>query len=330
MSARPTGTSFSDTGLIRRIPTYSYTVDAFDAAGNTSAQANSVQATTFAAVDTSAPTVPTGLTATAVSHSRIDLGWTAATDNVAVTGYTVRRNGAVVATSTSTSFSDTGLAANTTYSYTVDAFDAAGNISNESTAALATTLAAGGDTTAPTVPTGLAATPISTSQIDLAWTASTDDTGVTGYSVRRNGVIVASPTGTSFSDVGLTANTIYSYTVDAFDAAGNMSAESSTVQASTLPVADTIAPTVPTGLAATPISTSQIDLAWAASTDDTGVTGYSVRRNGVIVASPTGTSFSDVGLTARHDLQLHGRCFRCRRQYVRRVKRSSGINAAGG
>ena len=203
-------------------------------------------------------------------------------------------------------------------------------MSAESSAVQASTLPAA-DTSAPTVPGGLTATPVSQSRINLAWTAATDNVGVTGYTVRRNGTVVATPSGTNFSDTGLVANTTYNYTVDAFDAAGNISNESTSAQATTLAAGgDTTAPTVPTGLAATPISTSQIDLAWTASTDDTGVTRYSVRRNGVIVASPTGTSFSDVGLTANTTYQLHGRCCRCRRQHVRRVERGSGINAAGG
>ncbi len=293
----PTGTSFSDTGLAANT-TYNYTVDAFDAAGNTSAQSNSAQATTLAGADTSAPTVPTGLAATAISQSRIDLSWSAATDNVGVTGYTVRRDGVAIATPAGTSFSNTGLSPNTTYSYSVDAFDAAGNTSNESTTAQATTLAAGGDTTAPSVPAGLGATPASVSRIDLAWAASTDDTAVTGYTVRRDGVIVALPTGTTFADIGLAANTQYNYTVDAFDAAGNTSAESSAVQASTLPTADTTAPSVPSGVAATAVSDSRIDVRWTAATDNVSVTGYTVRRDGTLVATPTGTTFTDLGLAA--------------------------------
>ena len=104
-----------------------------------SAESSAVQASTLPAADTSAPTVPSGLIATAVSDSRIDLSWTASTDNVAVTGYSVRRNGVLIAAPTGTTFIDLGLAANTTYTYTVDAFDAAGNTSAESAAAQATT-----------------------------------------------------------------------------------------------------------------------------------------------------------------------------------------------
>ena len=85
----------------------------------------------------------------------------------------------------------------------------------------------------PTVPAGLAATPASETQINLSWTASTDNVGVTGYKVYRNSVLVGSPTTTNYSNTGLTASTTYSYTVAACDAAGNCSAQSSAVSATT-------------------------------------------------------------------------------------------------
>src|SRR5439155_3471298 len=90
------------------------------------------------------------------------------------------------------------------------------------------------DTTAPTVPTNLSATAISSSQINLAWTASTDNVAVTGYKVFRAGVQIATITaGTTYQNTGLTAATPYSYTVSAYDAAGNNSAQSSSVSATT-------------------------------------------------------------------------------------------------
>ena len=77
-----------------------------------------------------------------MSSSQINLSWTASSDNVGVTGYRIYRGGTQVGTSTSTSYSDSELAASTAYSYTVAAYDAAGNLSDQSTAASATTLAA--------------------------------------------------------------------------------------------------------------------------------------------------------------------------------------------
>src|SRR6266568_4982265 len=104
-------------------------------------------------VDTTLPSSPTGLTGAAAGSTGADLSWSASTDNVGVTGYIVRRNGVQVATPATTSFADTGLSAATTYSYTVAARDAAGNISPDS-ASVSITIA---DTTPPTTPIGLTA-----------------------------------------------------------------------------------------------------------------------------------------------------------------------------
>ena len=93
------------------------------------------------------------------------------------------------------------------------------------------------DTTAPSVPTGLTANPVSTSQINLSWTASTDNIAVTGYQVFRDGTQIGTATTTSFSDSGLAANTLYSYAVRAIDAAGNLSALSSPPVSATTPCA---------------------------------------------------------------------------------------------
>ncbi len=96
--------------------------------------------------DTTPPSIPTNLKATAASASQIDLTWSASTDNVGVTGYKIYRNGTQIATTAGTSYSNTGLSAATSYSYSVAAYDAAGNTSGQSTPASATTLASGGGT----------------------------------------------------------------------------------------------------------------------------------------------------------------------------------------
>src|SRR5204863_167482 len=104
------------------------------------------------------------------------------------------------------------------------------------------------DTTPPTTPTGLTATVAGSTGANLSWTASTDNVGVTGYIVRRNGVQVATPATTSFADTGLSAATTYSYTDTARDRAGNTSANSASASVT---IADTTPPTTPTGLTAT-------------------------------------------------------------------------------
>ncbi len=91
--------------------------------------------------DTQAPTVPTGLTATVISATQINLSWTASTDNIKVAGYQIFRGGVQVGTTTTaTTFSNTGLTTNTTYTYTVKAIDASGNVSAASSPVTKTTL----------------------------------------------------------------------------------------------------------------------------------------------------------------------------------------------
>lgn len=281
---------------VTSLATYSYAVDAFDAAGNHSAQSSPVSVTT---PDTSPPTVPTGVAATAVSPGEIDLSWSASTDNVGVTGYTVYRGGVLLATTRAgvTKWADTTVVASTAYSYTVDAFDAAGNHSARSAPASATTPAAP-DTQPPTVPAGVTATVGTTvGEADVAWTASTDNVAVTGYTIYRDGAALGTVAGSivTYADHTVAGLTTYSYTVDAFDAAGNHSAQSLGAGVTT---PDWTAPTVPAGLTATLINSGEIDLTWNASTDNVGVTGYTVYRNGVAIATtPTGTLvYANTGL----------------------------------
>ncbi len=141
--------------------------------------------------DTTAPSIPGNFTATAAGSTGANLSWSASTDNVGVTGYIVRRGGAQVATPTTTIYADTGLSPGQTYSYTVAARDAAGNISpNSPNQSVTTAVVPPPDTIPPSVPTNLVGTP-GTNAIGLTWTASTDNVGVTGYTVRRNGTPVA-------------------------------------------------------------------------------------------------------------------------------------------
>jgi beta-glucosidase len=189
--------------------------------------------------DVTAPTAPTGLTVTGTTTSSVALRWAASTDAVGVTGYDVLRGGTVVGTAAGTAFTDTGLAPGTAYGYTVRARDAAGNVSSASASVSATT-AQQGDTTAPTVPTGLAVGATTASTVPLTWAAATDDVGVTGYDVYRGTTRVTTTTGTAYTDTGLTAATAYSYTVRARDAAGNVSTASAAVPATTQP--DTTSP----------------------------------------------------------------------------------------
>ncbi len=185
--------------------------------------------------DAVVPSTPTNLIATAISPTQINLSWSSSTDNVGVSGYKIYRSGIQIATSTTNSYSNIGLTPSTTYSYNVSAYDAAGNISEQSSSVSATTLASSStDTIAPSTPTNLTATSISSSQINLSWTASTDNVGVAGYRIYRGGVQIATSTTNSYSNTGLSALSTYSYTVIAYDAVGNASGQSNSASATAL------------------------------------------------------------------------------------------------
>jgi endoglucanase len=91
----------------------------------------------------------------------------------------------------------------------------------------------GGDTTPPSTPAGLAATATTSSSVSLSWTASTDDVGVTGYDVFRGGTLVGTTAGPTYTDTGLSPSTAYTYTVKAYDAAGNLSPASAALTVAT-------------------------------------------------------------------------------------------------
>ena len=133
-------TNWSATSITAPVPNGATTGNVVVTVGG--AASNGVSFTVQA--DTTPPTVPTGLTATAISSSQINLSWTASTDNVGVTGYNVYRGGTKISTSPSTSYQDGGLPASTGFTYTVAAFDAAGNISAPSAGASATTQTSSG------------------------------------------------------------------------------------------------------------------------------------------------------------------------------------------
>jgi len=173
-----------------------------------------------------------------------------------------------------------------------------GPVADSANTSQPTTPTGGADTTRPTTPTGVVVAAGGSSAINLSWNASTDNVGVTGYIVFRNSTQVGTPVTTSYADTGLSAGTTYSYTVAARDASGNNSFLSTVASATTTGTGDTTRPSTPAGLTATVASSSVVNLSWNASTDNVGVTGYIVRRNGTQVGTPVTTSFSNTGLSA--------------------------------
>ena len=215
-----TTTSYNVTNLTCNT-NYSLTIDAYDAAGNTSTT-STVSAVTASCPDTTAPSTPS-ITATAATPTSISLSWTGSTDDVGVAGYGLYNGGGTpVGTTTSTSYTVSGLTCGTSYTLSVDAFDAAGNRSGKASTA-AQTSPCPPDTTAPTAPTNLKVTSPTPSSLPLTWTPSTDNVAVAGYDIYVNGISAGTSTASAYTFTGLKCGTAYTLGVDAFDAAGNLS-----------------------------------------------------------------------------------------------------------
>lgn len=224
---------YTDKGLAVNT-TYGYTLTAVDAAGNISAASAAVTAITLKVPDTTKPSTPGNLRITGRSTTSIILGWTAATDDVGVARYQVRRDGRTIATPAAARYTDTSLAPGTSHSYVVVAVDASGNLSDPTAPVTGVTLTVP-DTAPPSAPGTPHVTGTTTTTISLAWTASSDNTGVTNYRVYRNGILVASPTALAYTDPGLTPGTTYAYQVKAVDGAGNVSAAAAISAATVAP-----------------------------------------------------------------------------------------------
>ena len=289
--------------------TYSYTVRAYDKVTPTANVSDPSAPVSVTTLDGTAPSVPAGLAASSITGNSVRLDWSASTDaGTGVGGYKVYRDNAPVGDTTALFFVDSPPSEFTTYSYTVAAFDTAPavNQSLQSSPPLSVKTL---DTKAPDVPVGLVVSNLTASSLTLSWTASGDPTpgsGTGGYNVYRNNSLVQSPvtTGTSINEVGLTGDTTYGYQVEAFDKrtpTANTSALSGSVSAKTLIPPDLQDPSTPTGLATTSVKYNSVALKWNASTDPqpfpSGIGGYRVYRNGVAIATTTGTgtTYTDSG-----------------------------------
>ncbi len=296
----PTGTTFSNTGLLSGT-SYSYRVRATDAAGNLSAYSNVASATTTTAPDTTPPTVPSGLVATASGSSGIDLTWTASIDNVAVAGYRVERCQSVgcgsfaqIGTPTGTTFSNTGLLSGTSYSYRVRATDAAGNLSAYSNIASATTTTVP-DTTPPTAsitsPTGGNVSGTVTVSV-----SASDNVGVTHVDLLVNGEPAGSDTSAPYQfswNSASVPNGAAQLKAIAYDAAGNL-AQSAIV---TVNVANAVSPptdtTPPTVSMLSPTGGTVAGLVTLAATasDNVGVSRVDFYAGGQLVGSNTSAPY---------------------------------------
>jgi len=354
MNGKEVGTAsaqkFEAQGL-KASTTYTFTVSAYDQNGGVSplspplsvttkppqpaapvSATSTSSSTSSSSIDTIVPSVPSGLSAVAVSDSEIDLSWSPSTDNVGVTGYRIFSNSAFIATSSGAFYKSTGLAAGSGYSYTVAAYDAAGNVSAQSTSASATTntdtstqqnsntnTTATADTTPPTTSiTSPSANATVSGTITVSATAS-DDVGVVKVELYADSVLQTADTSLPYVFTLNTAtltNGTHSLSTKAYDAAGNVgtspavsvtvnnaaanNATTTTNTTTTTSVATTTTsatqPAAPTSLIATAISSTEVDLSWTAPASGGGsITGYRIFRDGhpFDVSTGANTTYSD-------------------------------------
>lgn len=249
--------------------------------------------------DTTAPSAPTGLTASAATQNLVTLTWAPSTDDVGVGSYTVNRDGVAVASvpAGTTTWGDADVNAGRAYTYTVDAVDTSENRSAPSAPASATPP----DETPPELPDPFDVVLTGPTEVSLRWGASTDNVGVVGYRVKRGNEILADPPAdaVSFVDADVQPGQTYTYSLTASDATGNRSQP--VVGSVTVPDdPGGTPPSVPANVAAVATGENTIAVAWDASTDDTGISGYEVFRGATSVALVSGstTTWQDSGLTA--------------------------------
>jgi hypothetical protein len=255
-----------------------------------------------------ATTSPSNLTATAVSNSQINLTWTGNSGNTSITGYTFAyaTNSAVyhyVAGAGAASFSQTGLYAGTTYYLKIKAEGTSDTYDSPFTPSVtATTTSA-----APNAPSGLTASPASSSQVNLSWTDNS--TNETGFEVKRatdsaftqNVIWTGGIQGSTYSDTGLSASTTYYYKVRA-EGATQDSVYTASASATTSSSGDTI-PNAPSGLSATTASSTEVNLSWADNSSNE--TGFEVKRatdsaftqNVIWIGGIPGSTYENGGLT---------------------------------
>ena len=201
--------------------------------------------------DTQAPAVPANVKATIISGSVIDLEWAPSSDNVGVIGYRIYRNNVEIGTSEEMVYTDSLLTREDYYSYTIRAYDAAGNLSEASISVSVIPDDTSGDAQAPTVPDkevsdnlpnannaetvalpdiqaptapGNVVAAVSGASIIISWDASMDNVGVTGYDIYRDSILIGSTTGeTTYTVMDTEAGTEYNFMVRARDEAGNVS-----------------------------------------------------------------------------------------------------------
>jgi len=283
-------------------------IAAVDRAGNRSLPTQTTVSTT-ACSDSTPPTPPSGFRQAATSQDAVVLVWDPSNDDTGVVGYGVYRDGVPSITSAEPSATISGLSCGSVNQVAIDAFDAAGNRSARQSTWVQTAACPTppppppGDTTPPSQPSSLAVSSSTQTSVALTWGASSDNVGVVGYGVYRNGTLVATVTQPGSTVSGLVCGTAYTFAVDAYDGAGNRSSKASLVTA-TASCPDAQAPTAPSNVQTTARTATSLALSWSPSSDNVGVVGYGLYRDGSLVGTPTTTSGIFAGLACNTNYTL--------------------------
>ena len=251
--------------------------------------------------DRTAPTKPSNLRVASTTQSTVTISWRASRDRRGVAGYTAFRNDQRVGTTAERSYTYASLACGTSYLFGVSAYDAAGNRSARALVIAATTACP--DTQPPTQPASVWQTGVTSSSITLAWQAAGDNLGVIAYEVLSDGNLAGSTATTQYAVGGLTCGTMHTLGVRALDAAGNRSTTASVLMA-TSPCPDSAAPSTPGQLVVMASNETSVTLDWSSSSDNVGVVGYQVYRDGAVVGSTARSDYTVSGLACGRSYRI--------------------------
>ena len=251
-----------------------------------------------------APDAVSSVEVTAADSSSVTIAWPALRDND-VTGYAVYVNGAQVGTQTpdqvkrwrdrdSLSYTLRALACGTGYTVGVDAFDRGDRHSSVTSTTVSTSACP--DATPPAAPSGMRQTAATESSVVLVWTPSTDNVGVVEYGLYASGIRVTTVGDASATLTGLSCGKSYLIALDAADAAGNRSTQTSAFYKTSACPSTNKPPSTPTVVKVAKTTETTVALSWTASTDDVGVTGYGLYLSGSRTSETTGTTGEFTGL----------------------------------
>ena len=286
--------------------------------------------------DITPPSTPSNLTAIANSSSTISLSWTASTDNVGVTGYRIYRNSSLIATTTSTSYTDSNLSPSTSYTYAVSAYDAAGNESAKSNSVTVTTPAnssinnivvrAKGSYAGNAWPimeiwvnnVKINSTTVNSSIYSDYLFSFNNSEGISKVDVVFINDYYDPSTGQDrnlWVDYIIINNQRYEaesplttydkgYGSAAFDGLNVIPGQESMLwhgalrfNLNNIQSLDAIGPSAPSNLKVGAITSTTIVISWSPSTDNTAVAGYKIFRDGSQIATTSSTSFKDRSLS---------------------------------